>query len=60
MNDYTLPQSSKWTLPPTVRQVSALLSMGVQNEDIPDTRWRARDLIYRIRKEREVKNNEMP
>ena len=54
MKDYTLPKSSRWTLPPTVRQVSALLSYGVPNEDIPDTRWGARDMIYRKKKERDA------
>ena len=54
MKDYTLPQSSRWLLPPTVRQVSALLSYGVQNEDIPDTRWGARDMIYKLRKQRDA------
>jgi len=54
MKSYTLEQSSKWTLPPTARQVSALARLGIKEEDMPDTRWYARDLIYRLRKHKDM------
>ena len=49
-------QSSRWTLPPTPRQISALVQLGVQVDDIPEFRWQARDMIYKLRQQREFKN----
>lgn len=49
--------STRWSLPPTPRQTRALVLMGVQDKDLPTTRGTARDLIYKLRKEKEVKQN---
>lgn len=48
-------KSFSWSLPPTPRQCLALTRLGVKDEDIPDTRWIARDLIYRLKKEKDNK-----
>ena len=53
MKNYKLHKSSKWTLPPTAKQCSALAKLGVKDEEMPDTRWQARDIIYRLRKQKE-------
>jgi len=48
-----IPQSSRWTLPPTPRQCAALFRYGVKHEELPTTRWEARRLIYELRKKKE-------
>ena len=45
----------RWELPPTPRQTLALFRLGVKDENIPGTRALARDLIYRLKKERDAK-----
>ena len=45
-------KSTRWTLPPTARQIHALVLLGVQDNEMPDTRWQARDIIYRLRNQR--------
>jgi len=61
LKNYKLHKSSRWTLPPTPRQIHALVLLGMQDNQMPDTRWQARDMIYKLRNKRnnqkqEVKN----
>lgn len=43
-------QSPKWKLPPTARQCLALVRQGVQDKDLPATRWEARRMLYELKK----------
>ena len=45
-------QSSSWNLPPTAKQCRTLARLGVQDKDMPTTRWEARRVQYEIRQRR--------
>lgn len=49
--------ASSWNLPPTFKQSVALTQLGVQDKDMPTTRWEARRVIYELRQRRKVSNN---
>ena len=49
--------ASSWQLPPTGRQVNALTLLGVQDKDIPTTRWEARRLLYELSQIRKSKTD---
>ena len=38
--------ASSWNLPPTFKQSVALTQLGVEDKDMPTTRWEARRVIY--------------
>ncbi len=46
--------SSSWNLPPTPKQCRTLSRLGVQDNDMPTTRWEARRLQYELRQRRET------
>lgn len=51
-----IPTQSKWHLPPTAKQCNAMARLGVDENDMPTTRWEARRVIYELRKKRDTKD----